>query len=180
MLIAIAGKAGAGKDTAAQHLLVNHDMFSVPFALSFKRAFKAMFGWELHQWDDRGWKERVQPSIGFSPRQAAQTIGTEWRDMLDPSKLLWCKLLEKYCETVRWPLDQVVIPDCRFEHEQDWVHSKGGVVWYIDRHATTEVLPHISENSLNHAKVDTVFHNDGSILDLYHKIREHMKEKGYK
>lgn len=175
MLIGIAGKAGAGKDTVASLLITKRNMQCIPLSLAIKRMLREAFGWELHEWQDRIWKETVQPEWGFSPRQAAQYLGTEWRDKVDPTKLLWCKLLKKYANKMRISLEHVVIPDVRFEHEQDWIHEKGGVIWYINRQ-TQEINDHISENSINLDLIDEGFANNGTIIDLYTKILQHMME----
>lgn len=179
MLIGIAGKAGAGKDTTATWLLhngvgCNHIK---PLAFPIKWALKTLFGWSHSHWENREWKETIQPDWGFSPRQAAQNLGTEWRDTIDPSKLLWCKWFELSCSV---PIKNYIVPDIRFPHEQDWIHSHGGKVIYIERTDIDEVHPHISENSIDMDKVDLIIYNRYDIDYLHTVLSEAVKEGFFK
>lgn len=188
MLIGIAGKAGAGKDTAAKIL---QDIISstrgenpnwfypiVHVASPIKKMLNAGFNWKDINWEDREWKEKIIPGLGFSPRQAAQKLGTEWRDMMDPTKLMWCHLAEG--PLLIGEFMSGIVPDMRFPHEQDWIHSHGGKVIYIERTGIDEVHPHISENSIDMDKVDLVIYNRYDINYLHAILAEAVKEGFFK
>lgn len=143
-LIGITGAAGSGKDTLADFLAPRSVKYS--FARPLKRALNAMFGWEMAQWDDRDWKEAVQPWLGKSPRQLAQTLGTEWgRESVHPE--LWILLARRELETLRqvFPTQAIVIPDCRFDNEAQLIEELGGVVIKIVRPGLASVTAHKSE-----------------------------------
>ncbi len=167
MLVGIAGAAGAGKDTAAQIL---HDKLGYTvdwFAWPIKAMLNAGFGWTFVQWQDRAWKEAIQPELGFSPREAAQKLGTEWRDAMGDN-LLWAKMLKAR----RLKLHDIVIADVRFPHEQKWIHDNNGIVIFIDRPGTTpiEANNHASENSFNFRQCDGFILNSGTVEDLAERI----------
>lgn len=165
MLIGIAGKAGAGKDTLAGKIQ-DHDTkyYMAHLADPIKDMLSAGLGWDQSNWQRREWKELKQDWLGFSPREAAQKLGTEWRDAVDPTSMLWCKLLEN--RFVNFTRD-VLIPDIRFPHEQDWVHSHGGIIVYVNREQILNVAEHSSEHSLDQWKVDLFLYNNSTPEVLY-------------
>lgn len=166
VMIGIAGRAGAGKDTLADHIIAgNPSYMKASLATPIKHALNTMFGWKPFQWEDRAWKETVIPEFGFSPRTAAQTLGTEWRDVVDPTKMLWCKALD--IRLAFWRVENIVIPDVRFKHEVDWIHSHKGIVVYI--HSTKFAgisSTHASENELSALQCDYVLLNNGTIQEM--------------
>ena len=169
-LIGITGRAGAGKDTVAEALgfYAAYDRYS--FALPLKLALKQMFGWNLEQWNNRQWKEAVDPALGKSPRQLAQTLGTEWgRELVHPD--LWLILAAQHYTNVTAKLmtegcNGLVIADVRFENEANFIHARGGQVWSIVRADTPEVAAHKSERQIPATMVDRVLVNDGTVRDL--------------
>lgn len=176
MLIGIAGKAGAGKDTVAQWLSDNAGYETQGLADPIKEMLDVFFNSNSANWADRGWKESPHPLFGFSPRQAAQKLGTEWRDLMDPSKMMWCKWMEADWKQYGFDKNNTVVPDIRFPHEQDWVHSHGGIVIYIERTDVDEIHPHISETSLDMRKVDLTIYNRYDLPYLYSVLEQCQKE----
>lgn len=56
----------------------------------------------------------------------------------------WIKLVEPQAKTALARGDVVIISDCRYRNEVEWVHSLGGKVIYIERFlpgSTTEIVP---------------------------------------
>lgn len=166
MLIGFAGKADAGKDTAKDWAVKNLGMYPYAFALPIKQMLNAAFGWCMDDWADKQWKERVQPDLGVSPRQLSQKLGTEGRDAIF-GRTLWIIIAERTLG-IGPLLKRTAISDVRFPWEQDWIHAHRGLVIYIDRPGNNyQVAEHVSENSLDMAKVDLVVHNDGDLAKLY-------------
>jgi hypothetical protein len=132
MLVAIAGKARVGKDTVGRYLAQNYNFEHFYFAHPLKQMLE--HGLDLREVDFQTTeeKERVIPELGRSYRYLAQKLGTEWgRNMVHPD--LWVKLIE-----MRWKrlqttsLDaRLVLTDCRFDNEAEWVRAAGGVVVHI-------------------------------------------------
>lgn len=163
MLIGIAGKAGAGKDTLGLHIGGTYNYYTASLASPIKGMLSFGLDWNYDKWSDREWKETVDPLFGFSPREAAQKLGTEWRDIIDPSKIVWCKILEKVCGD---KLNKTVVCDIRFPHEQDWIHSHGGQIVYINRDVEA-VSTHVSETSLDMSKVDFSLDNNRTPAEMF-------------
>lgn len=165
-LIGITGKAGAGKDTAAQYFVEAHGYVQYSLAHPIKAALSCMFGWPMEKWDDRDWKEAVIPSIGKSPRQCAQTLGTEWgRELICTD--LWLVLAEQFIQQSKEP---VVISDVRFDNEADMIRLLGGEVIEVTRAGVGGVSEHLSESGVEDWLIDWEFKNDGTVDELHHKL----------
>ncbi len=169
-VIAFAGAAGSGKDTAAEYLVKHCGYARYAFAEPLKAALNAMFGWTMEQWNDREWKEALQVDIGKSPRQMAQTLGTEWgRELVNRD--LWLKLAQRKLDQARHAgLAGVVFTDCRFANEAHFVLENGGLVLHISRPGIGAVSAHVSEQMLPSYLVTDVIVNDGGIIDLWSKV----------
>jgi hypothetical protein len=171
-VIAFAGAAGSGKDTAAEYLVKHCGYVRCAFAEPLKAALNVMFGWTMRDWDDREWKEAAQIDIGKSPRQMAQTLGTEWgRELVNRD--LWLKLAYRRLQQARIAgAAGVVFTDCRFANEAQFVLRNEGFVLHISRPGVGAVSAHVSEQLLPSDLVTGVIANDGGIIDLWSKVEE--------
>ncbi len=168
-LIGIAGKAGSGKDTLADYISTRYGYKKVAFATSIKEALNHLFGWEMEQWNEREWKERLLPGFNVSPRHLAQTLGTEWgRNLIGPD--FWIKILAR---RLVYPC---VISDVRFPNEAKFIRENEGLLIKIHRTSedrkTEEVHPHASEQLDFEAGV--LFENSGTIQDLYDSFETYI------
>lgn len=169
-VIALAGAAGAGKDTAADYLCRKYDFARYAFAKPLKAALNAMFGWRGFEWSNRTWKEETLPDIGKSPRQLAQTLGTEWGRQLVHCDL-WLLLAKREIERARQCDERgIVFTDCRFANEAKFVKDQGGIVLHISRPGIASVSAHASEQSLPYELVTGYVVNDGAIEDLHRNV----------
>lgn len=125
VIIGFAGRAGAGKTTAATHLVEHHGFERVRFAGPLKSMMRALGCTE--QEVDGARKELPCDLLGGrTPRQAMQWLGTEWgREMIAPD--LWTRAWE-YAAAGR---PRVVVDDVRFPNEVEAVRRLGGVVILI-------------------------------------------------
>jgi hypothetical protein len=171
-VIAFAGAAGSGKDTAAEHLVKHYNYARCTFAGPLKAALNAMFGWDKALWDNRDWKEAVQPDIGKSPRQMAQTLGTEWgRELVNRD--LWMMLAARAVSRAHINgFDGIVFTDCRFNNEAEFVLAQGGVVLQLVRPGVGAVASHVSEQALPSRLVTATIVNDGSLCNLWGQVGE--------
>lgn len=99
-------------------------------------------------------------------RQSLQYIGTEcMRQFI--SNDLWINA------TLRNP-NEIVISDLRFKREFDMISEKNGIVIYIDRPGI-EAGNHASEREVlelyKTGMFKYVIHNDGTLKDLFYKIK---------
>ena len=176
--IGIAGKAGSGKDTAAEiikKLLWDHcgeawdiDSFGKPIL----QMFNAMMGIEpLNCPLPRNQKEQPHPALsGMTPRKWMQLAGTEFmRDMV--AQNIWINLLQARNAYGTG----VIIPDVRFDNEGEFCD----VVIKIDRPTEADVEAHSSESGIDDLFIDLTVINDGSLEDFEREIREAIGSLGY-
>lgn len=174
-VIALSGPAGCGKDTAADYLCRKGDFARCAFAKPLKAALNAMFGWRGFEWDNRTWKEETLRDIGKSPRQLAQTLGTEWGRQL-VHRDLWLLLAKREIERARQCGEPgIVFTDCRFVNEAEFVRAETGLVIRIDRDACAPVAGHASETPLPDHLVGAVIGNNGTLDEFYDKLRAAME-----
>lgn len=169
MLIGLTGKAGCGKDTIASMLHMQHGFSKVSYAAPLKIAISSMLGVSLADLEDRYFKEATIPSIGKSPRQMMQTLGTEWgRNLVN--KDLWLILANESIRRHRKEEKSVVVTDVRFENEAQDIRRQGGIILHIYRNNTPAVNEHISEASVKKAPFDFYIYNNDTIEDLRNNV----------
>lgn len=151
MIIGIAGKAGAGKDTTALllcELLIPQRVRVYKFADSIKTFCRQVFDWtEDHT--DGDLKEKSTEPCGLSPREAVQALG-DWGRRVNPDA--WVNmLLRKIMRDMYTPtftserkgsssgfgyvmniVDIAIIADVRYRNEAEAVKTFGGEVLYIE------------------------------------------------
>ena len=171
-IIGITGQARAGKDSIGDYLMYMTEARFI--RLSFAAPLKRMVATLLNR--DEDWiNEHKEDHIDglASPRRLLQTLGTDWgRSMIDPN--IWVNLVNRELNErlLSESLEGVVLTDCRFNNEADWIHGNGGEVWQVIRPDAPEVNSHVSEAGIDPERVDRIILNDGSLEDLYLKIEE--------
>lgn len=165
LLIGLTGPAGCGKDTIAS-LLASYGYHRYTLAMPLKQGLEAMLGIPLATWDDRVAKETVIPWLGKSPRQLAQTLGTDWgRQHVHPE--LWVMLMRNKWGEVRHSVSpRMVVTDVRFDNEAQAIKDAGGTVWQIHREKVAPVAAHVSEKGVNPALIEGTFKNLGTLEQL--------------
>lgn len=195
-IIAVLGSSKSGKSTIAQRLVERHGYTRVRFAQPLKDMLVCL-GLTREQVD--GPQEvREQPCdllCGRTPRYAMQTLGSEWRDLID--KRLWSRITRKRInDMIAIGLTRFVIDDMRFLHEAEMFREIGARVIAVRR---PEVEPtrwqrlwsrlpvprfvrliarlafgwrffHVSETEWFKIEPDEEIVNTGTLDDLYHAI----------
>ena len=170
ILIALTGRAGAGKDTAAAYLVEYYGFAQASFAGALK---EMLLAWAEYVGVDHAWfterhlKEQPLPGFGVSARRLMQTLGTEWGRQISP--LLWVHGLQRHLglhEGGTPVHDRIVITDCRFPNEAQWVYGAGGRLVRVLRN-TPGVEPHASEEHADTLPVDHELLNHGSVATLH-------------
>lgn len=173
-IIAVAGQAGAGKDTVGTFLnLIGFQRFA--FADKVREQALALNPYvgltrtgmiRLGQVvTEIGWTEaKKNPEV----RRLLQTFATEViRENFDAD--IWIKLVQREIESRK--TKKVVITDLRFENEAQWVHEMGGENWIIVRPdaeasmpMTAEAKAHVSERiAIPSGLFDVQIVNDGTL-----------------
>lgn len=170
-ILGVAGAASSGKDTCANWFSKERGACITHFAKDLKAALNAMFGFLPSDWDDRAWKERPVGWIGKSPRELAQTLGTQWgRELVD--KDIWVKAAAHRIEIELGHVKGlIVIPDVRFENEATWCRKNGNLL-HVRRPRTAEVglSGHASEAGVSISSRDYEVNNYGTFEDLYAQL----------
>ena len=175
ILIGLCGPAGCGKDTVA-YLLHKHGAFHrYTMAKAMKQGLEVMLGVPMEIWDDRVAKETVIPWIGKSPRQLAQTLGTEWGRNLIHQDIWLRRMLREWDEVRTYVSPRMVVTDVRFDNEAQAIKNAGGTVWKVERPGVTAVAAHVSEKGVSSALIEGVVKNTGSLDQLDANIQQWVK-----
>lgn len=171
-IVALTGKAGAGKSTVAAHLEEKHGFKRVRFADPLKNMLRSLY--RDAGLDDETIERKIDGDLkeqpcdvlrGRTPRQAMQWLGTEWgRELIAPD--FWTELWARRA----FPHRLVVVEDCRFDNEAQMVRAAGGILFEVRRPgcAGGAAAGHKSEAGLTGAAAAIV--NDGSVADLAAKF----------
>lgn len=181
MIIGLVGFIGAGKGTVRDILVREHGYHGFAFADALKDAVSTIFTWPrgLLEGDSnasRAFRERIDPwwshKLGYevTPRLILQKMGTEaCRHGIADN--IWIAALEKRIHGY----EDVVISDCRFPNELDFIRSAGGIIVQVSRGVppTEEELSkmHISETAWNYIVPDYIVENDDTLQELKDKIK---------
>lgn len=139
-IIAFGGYKSSGKSEATRYL-VSNGYTELKMADPLKDMLRTLYSYSDYSLDmieerlEGSLKEIEDPFLGVSPRLAMQTLGTEWRNMLNTR--LWSNIwLLRAREMGR--LDRnVVSSDVRFLHEIEALRSVGGKFVWISRPGTS-------------------------------------------
>ena len=119
---------------------------------------------------DRARKERDLPTVGRSPREMVQTLGTEWgRNTMRLDFWLLIALPEIEAHR-RGGVPGVVVSDVRFENEAQFIRCQGGQVWHIQRPGIAGVRAHASERGIVPEGADRGLLNDGPLAALCNRV----------
>jgi hypothetical protein len=121
----------------AQYLVAEHGFTRFRFAEPLKDMLVTL-GLTREQVDG-SLTAKMTPSdllCGKTPRHAMQTLGTEWRDMID--KRLWANITKhrvaEFIEAAKHTgKDKIVIDDMRFPHEAELMRDLGITIVAIRR-----------------------------------------------
>lgn len=182
-LIGLIGPKGSGKSTLAKMLAP--DYIRVPFAFPLKEMLRTLLriegasNTEIYSYLEGEQKESPCPYLaGKTPRHAMQTLGTEWRGMLNQNLWLnaWVAFVDK-----NWSESKVIVEDVRFKHEADLIRARGGKLVGILRpgHGPGQ---HRSEQEYLEINADFTVVNDGTESDLFENFNRGLatleKENG--
>ncbi|MFJ1789555.1 hypothetical protein ACIOML_35255 [Streptomyces anulatus] len=176
--VALMGRAGAGKDTAAARLVNRYQFVRVAFADPLKDSalrLDPIVGAESTSYGSLpirlsdvvkryGW-DRAKNSYP-EVRRTLQNLGEGIRAD-DPD--FWLRMaLDKVATADRWSLP-VVVSDVRYANEADALRSAGALMVRIERPGATaggEAARHVSELDLDAYPADAVLNNSGTVAEL--------------
>lgn len=176
IVVGVAGPAGSGKSTIAQHIVEQWGGDVRPFAEPLKAMLKTFLRYQGVDAETcvrmvSGDLKEVPTEYlgGRTPREAMQTLGTEWGRGLHPD--LWVNAWRRKIDKDREESEAnkevyiLVADDVRFPNEVEAVRAHGGsVVRPIGRAGMAASSGHSSERG--GFEVDAELNNAGSVADL--------------
>ncbi len=162
-LIAFNGAKTVGKTTIAKAVAaLSDDVVILSFATPLRAMLEAM-GIDRHNLDVG--KEEPVKGLNQSARQMLCSLGTEWgRQMVSQEIWLWAmqRQIDQIVKKSLNPGDLIIIiDDCRFANEAEWVASQDGVVVKLYRDGIDYSQDHSSEVPLPDELIDYVFDAGG-------------------
>lgn len=169
-IVAFTGLAGAGKSTAALHLVKHRGFARVRFAGPLK-AMLAALGCTPAEIDGDRKEQPCELLGGKTPRWAMQSLGTEWgRNLI--AEDLWIRAWQAAVAAVPAGVP-VVVDDARFPNEGEALRAIGAIVVRIIRprdvdSASAATASHVSEQHMIPA--DWVLHNTRDERNLKEQV----------
>lgn len=171
-VICISGKAGHGKDTAANFLkeqleLGENSVLITHYGDLVKYVCRTFLDWD-------GQKNEAG-------RELLQTVGTDIIRDEDPD--YWVRFVADILRFFPRTWDYVLIPDARFQNEIEYLTKSGFDVAHMrivrDGHVSDmpeEQQNHISETALDDYLPDIYVHNSGYLGEFYDNLLVAMDE----
>jgi hypothetical protein len=178
-LVGLLGTKGVGKDTVADYMVSHYNFEKRAFASPIKEACAILFQLPISKFEGEDKEVCDVHHHGLSPRQMMQLLGTDFfRDQV--SQDFWIDHFKKWY-AARDSSRPVVVTDVRFQNEVDVIKALGGTVVRIirprggiGRHTRPDA--HITERGVGSLQgVDATIENDGSLEELYGKVRQQMR-----
>lgn len=156
-VIALLGRAGSGKSTAAEHILVKYKATRVSFAGPLKELAKHLLDLSDEQvYGSQEAKETVDERYGITPRLFMQRLGNGAREFL--WKSVWVDAaLERICADHAMGLGTLfVIDDCRYLNEVEILAASEKVDACVIKLVCPDAMTSADPNHPSEAEVDTV------------------------
>lgn len=180
--VALMGRAGSGKDTAAAGLAAKYGHVRVAFADPLRRM--ALAADPIVTVDDVGPK-RLAPLVDAfgwdyvkraypEARRFLQLLGSEGvRDVVGPDT--WVNIAHRAARAAWIEGKPVVITDVRYPNEVAYARRHGFRLIWIDRPHLGAPSVHASEHVLGPQHADAIVYNGGSPADLAARVGAAMR-----
>ncbi len=177
-LIALVGQKGSGKTTLAKQLSFHYNYRQTSFATPIKLMLESILSyqkistediWEMIYGDA---KETPTPFLNYkSPRHAMQTLGTEWRELIDRN--LWVDI---WARSIDLEKEKIIIDDMRFIHEVIKIKSLNGIIVKIIRPEISNLDNHISEQEQNKIIPNFAIINNSTPENMLNELKKQIRD----
>jgi len=178
-IIGINGNKFHGKDTVAGLIskFSTKTVVRLSFAEPIKKALSLIHVIPYSYFENSDLKEKPLEKWGNkTPRQLAQWLGTDvYRKQFD--KEVWLKNMLYRIQEYENRDVIIVITDCRFNNEVEFVKNLGGKVWRVD--ASLRIFSndsHESEDGVSECYIDRNIDNNGSYGELSAQVEGALRE----
>ncbi len=176
MIIALHGRAGAGKDTFAEYLSAERHFSRIAFADPLREFLMSQNPWVRNEKTDEfrrlnyvinayGWQGYKKSPYGADLRVLIQRTGTEaGREIINND--VWVNITTERVLSEK----DVIVTDCRFPNELEAMKNLGAQTVKIVRPGE-RINDHSSEQDLPDMAFDWLIYNSGTFKDLEHKAK---------
>jgi hypothetical protein len=172
VIVGVAGRLGAGKDTVGDYLVRAYGFKRVAFADALKELCSHVVSRAAVGWNGENWTG----SKSEYGRMILQGIGKGARGVIGPG--VWVSALDRtlsQTDGLNPFSDRVVVTDVRYPNEVDYVRWNGdkSLLIRVDRPGVDRSGPehqHETEAHVDSLKVDAVVVNDGTLEQLYARV----------
>lgn len=175
VVIGLTGRAGSGKDAAADYLCEHYGFARLAFADSLKRMLEPLLTETGHDYAalyEPQLKQVALPGLMLlTPRELMQRLG-DWGRAIDPQ--WWVQILLRSAGLADGgaPIhDRILVTDVRYPEEVAALRECGGRILRIERDQVAPLpgmLARHSSEQVAHLPADIVLRNDGYTLDTLH------------
>ena len=183
IVVAFTGKRGSGKSEAVRALVEELGFRELKFADPLKNMLRAMY--KTCGVDSITIERKIEGDLkevpcdwlmGQTPRFAMQTIGTEWRELINTE--LWSEMFRK--AVLSGNLGQrIACSDFRFPHEGVVIDSLGGMRIRVERPSADALddpaSQHSSETLIDGLAVDWSILNNRSLTNFRKDVLAYVK-----
>lgn len=186
IIIAFTGKSGAGKDSCARIMQDRFGMIEVSIlaiATPLKLACTSLFNFSSRQLLDPDYKNALDVRWGASPREILQWLGTDVLRNKFGDDFLLNNLKQRIDEAIENKARYIIITDCRFDNEAQFIRNLGGKIYKVERNSLSDDIKdiqldekesqwkkHASENGIDSKYIDDIIPNYGDLLDLQNTL----------
>jgi len=175
MIIGFAGRAGAGKSTAAEYLAARYGFRRDAYAATLKEAASIIFGVPVETFrGDLQVKSQIDSYWDMTYRRMLQLLGTEaCRETFGAD--IWERVLWRRHDGATYDL---VIDDVRFPNEAEAILKRGGRVIEIVRAGSVDD-DHKSEVRLPYLLRSAEIGNNGTVEELQNNVSAVLNFKSW-
>lgn len=178
MLLGFSGKAGSGKDTAAEFLKKFY-FVKTAYADPLKEACIFKFNLSYNDVYTQEGKAKFNPTWGMTNREILQLEGTEHTKPHWGEDFWARRWLETYNDLKAEGIVNILVSDVRFDAEAEQILSLGGKIIEIEREdSKVKAGDHSSEQGLSRHLISHTIKNNStlaafekSVVDLYKKLK---------
>lgn len=172
-LIAFIGPKSSGKSTLANlmPLAWTRTSFSEPIKVMVESLllFQGVDRHTIYKMIYGDLKETPTPFLNNrSPRHVMQTLGTEWRELIDRN--LWIDIWTRTYGNKK----KIIIDDLRFFHEAERIKFLNGKIIRISRPEIHNSDFHISELEQNQITADFTIYNDSTPENMLTQLKTYL------